>query len=440
MKKFIALLLAAIMTLSLAACGGSSDDEKNTNDGSESSAGADLDWSKGADASGGDVTLRVTSWRQYDEETYEEIIKRFEEKYDWIDVELEITPSSSSYYSNLQADYISGDAPDVMDLHRNYMMEYAKEGMIAPQTNFDYQEVYKEVAKENTNYEGECYGFMLAYNYFGFVYNIDVFNKVGVSIPTTPEEMVDVINKLKNAGYGGIAYAGSTIGSKLGRNILEITLGMEGTQKLLKGIDDGSITDISTMEGTESAFNTIQYYVDNEILYNAYEGISYESAVSLFAQEKSAILYSGTYSLGEAQKTFPNINFGYFAIPTYSGNSLNPAEPAQNACINSSCENLGAAKLWVEFLATPEISAYFCANSKMLSTIEGVSQDDEIIKMVLDSSESFVITPSDPKNGEYWEYAYEQVFDNVMLKGANWKDEVRKLSNKLEDYDLSSLQ
>lgn len=450
MKKAITLLMVVIMIFGLAACGkgngdGNTDNNKpghtddGKNNGQDSHAWDDLDWSKGADASGGKVTLRVTSWRQYDKAYYEEIERRFEEKYDWIDVKLEFTPSQSAYYSNIQADIVSGEAPDIMDLHRGYMISYAKEGILAPQTDFAYMDAYMDTAKDTTVLNGENYGFMVAYNYFGLIYNMDIFKKVGVQIPTTPEEMVSVVNKLKDAGYGGVAYAGATNGSKFGRNILEICLGNKGTADLLNGIDNGSVLDISEAEGAKEAFETLTYYAENNIFYNAYEGISYESAVSLFAQEKSAILYSGTYSLGEAEQTFPEINFGYFAIPTYSGNSLNAAEPAQNACINSSCKNLGAAKLWIEFLASPEISTYFCSNSKMLSTIEGVTLENEVSQMILNSSDGFVITPTDFKNGEYWQLAYEAVFDNVMFRKADWKEEVKALERKLEDYDLSSL-
>ena len=432
MKKIIVFLMATAMLISLVACGGVNKKVQNNGFSWEH-----LDWSKGADDSDGKVTLRVTSWRQYDKAYYEEIEKRFEEKYDWIDVKLEFTASQSAYYSNIQADIMSGDAPDVMDLHRTYMREYAKEGILAPQTDFAYMDTYKDVAKATTVVDGENFAFMVAYNYFGLIYNVDVFNEVGVTVPTTPEELVSVVAKLKEAGYGGISYAGATEGSKFARNILDICVGNNSGIK--EGIDNGSITDISSVKGVKDAFKTIDYYVKNDIFYNAYEGITYEAATSLFAQEKAAILYGGTYSLGEAEQTYPNINFGYFAIPAYTENSLNASEPAQNACISANCENLGAAKLWVEFIATAEISSYFCSNSKMLSTIEGVTLDNDVSKMIIGSSEGFVLETPDCKNAEYWELAYQAVFDNVMLKGAEWEKEVKSFARKLEEYDLSNL-
>lgn len=440
MKRILVLFVVLSMMFSLIACGGGDEGgKKNNNNGDASSQWEHLDWSKGADASDGDVTLRVTSWRQYDKAYYEEIERRFEEKYDWIDVQIDITASQSAYYSNIQADILDGAAPDVMDLHGNYLVDYAKEGVLAPQSDFAYMDNYKDIAKEYTTINGEVYGFMVAYNYFGFIYNADIFNQYGITAPKTPEEMVAVVNQLKDKGYGGVAYPGATIGSKVGKNILEICLGPEGVPELYGGIDNGTITDISTIDGVEDAFKTMEYYVDNEIFYDAFEGISYESVVSLFAQKKTAIMYNGTYALGEAQQTFPDINFGYFAIPTYSAKSMNTSESAQNACISANCENLGAAKLWVEFLATPEISSYFCSNSKMLSSIEGVTLDNEVSNMILNSSESFVLPLLSYENDSYWSMTYEAVFDNVIFAKNDWKEEVSILTRRLEEYDLSNL-
>ena len=443
-KKIVALLMAGVMMFGLVACGeknSSTNGESSNNESngsSESPQWDHLDWTKGADASGGKVTLRVVTWRQYDKAYYEELERRFEEKYDWIDVQLQITANSSAYYSNVQADITDGTAPDVMDMHRANMRDYARDGVLAPQTNFDYMEKYSKVAQGTSVIDGENYGFMLGYNYYGLIYNTDIFEKVGLAIPKTPEELVSVVNKLKDAGYGGIAYPAATNNSKFATNIVSICVGNDAGLEL--GIDDGSITDITTVDGVEEAFETIKYYVDNNIFYNAYEGISYEAAVTLFAQEKAPIMYGGTYMLGEAEQTYPDINFGYFAIPTYSGNSLNPSEPSQHACISASSKNLGAAKLWVEFLALPENSEYFCSNSKIISTIEGVTSDDEVMQMIKNSSEGFVLETPDTENSAYWYLAYRAVFDNVMLKKKDWKKEVEKLTRKLEDYDLSSLK
>lgn len=438
--------MAMLMIFSVGACGknGDNNGDNNGSNGSngsqsnESSKWDDLNWTAGADASAGDVELRVTTWRVYDQPYYEEIAKRFEEKYDWIDIQLEFT-EQGSYYSNLQADIMNGTEPDVMDLHSGYVRDYSKEGVLAPQTDFEYMDLYSDNVRGLTTHGDENYAFMLAYNYFGFMYNIDVFTELDLSIPSTPEELISVVNELKKAGYGGISYPGATVGSKIVKNIIAASVGKEGFIELYGGIDNGTVTDMTTVDGVTDAYETVNMYLENEIFYNAFEGIAYNSATSLFAQKKAAILYGGTYTLGEAETDYPGLNIGYFPIPTLSRTGLSSAEGAQCASISAKCENLGAAKLWVEFLATPEISAYFCNNSKMLSSIEGVEYDNEIAKMIVDSSNGFVMNSGSFGHESYWQGAEETVRNNVFFNGADWRKELSNLSRKLEDYDLSGL-
>ena len=436
MKKVIALLTAATMMFGLVACGnGKTGTQQGNKDGS------DLDWSAGADASGGEVTIRFSTWRQSDKPYYEEIIKRFEEKYDWINVELEINQDASSYYTNLQADLMGGTAVDVFNVHSGpRVVDYATEGHIAPQTDFDYWENYNDSAKSATTVAGVNYGFLDAYNYFGFLYNKSAFAKAGVSVPTTPEELVDVVNKLKAAGYGGAVVAGKTYGSEaIGRSILMSSIGSEGYAALRAGLDNGSITDISTVEGVPEALKTMQTYTENDIYYTAFEGIDYESGMSLYAQEKSAIVYSGSYIFGEKSIYFPNIDTGFFAIPTYANSGNCYAEGAQVSCINANGKNLGAAKLWVEFLATPEISEYYCTNAKMFSTVNGVSPAFEEKDMIASGISNFAIRALEEfENDEYWATGLQSIYGGVIFEGEDWEGLVRVYTSKLEEYDLAN--
>ncbi|MBQ8803081.1 MAG: extracellular solute-binding protein [Tyzzerella sp.] len=436
-KKIVALLLAMAMVFSLTACGGGSSSGK---EGSQSNSD-ELDWTAGADAEGGEVTIRFSTWRKSDEAYFQEIIKRFEEKYDWIDVELEITPDASAYYTNLQADLIGGTAPDVFDMHSgDTMVTYIDNGMIAPQTDFDYMANYSDTGKTATSLDGENYGFLIAYNYFGLLYNKEIFNKVGVTAPTTPDELVDVVNKLRDAGYDGIIYPGKTNGVGIGSAIQLGSMGTENYATLRKGIDDGSVVDISTAEGVTEAFNTLVTYTKNNVYYNAYRGIVYETGMTLFAQEKSALVYSGSYVYGEQDTYFPEIEAGFFPIPTYANNGLCYAEGAQVSCINAAGANLGAAKLWVEFLATPEISEYYCSNAKMFSTIAEVEPQFEEMEMIKNACSGYAIKPLEKFDNEmYWMSGLEKIYEATIYDGTeDIEGLIRVYRSQLEEYDLAN--
>lgn len=443
MKRIIALLIATVMVLSLVACGNGKTNTNGEGSGANGGETSNLDWSKGADASGGNVTIRYSTWRQTDKAIYEEIEKRFEEKYDWIDVQLEFNQNSNSYYSNLNADLMSGEGADVFDSHPNTkLVTFVESGMVAPQTDFDYMKNYKSDARIVTNIGGVDMGYLMSYNYFGVLFNKDIFAKEGITVPTTPDEFVAAVDALKKAGYGGLAFPGQTWGAEyLGAALLASTMGTEKYSEFLAGIDSGKITDVTEVEGVEGVFKTLSMYTEKDVYYNAYESLTADAALSLFAQKKTAMVFMGTYIFGtEGDVYIPGMNVGYFPLPAYGNTGMTYAEGGQTVLINAAGKNLGAAKLWVEFLASPEIASYYSNAAEMLSSIEGVERTTKKAAIVNEYVTGYGIKSSDStENAEYWQQGWQNVFNAVVYDGESWEDYVKIFSQKLEEYDLGNV-
>ncbi len=414
-KKIVLALMAIVMTCCLAACGSSN-----------------------KSGSGDKVVLRVATWREFDKEYYEEIEKRFEEKYDYIDVQLEFNVDETSYQTNIQTDITTGAVADVFDLHHTGTMQmYGDYGLIIDQTDMDYMKNYDEVPGKINTWNGKNYAYMNCYNYFGCLYNMDIFNKLGLSIPKTPEELVDVVAKLKEAGYGGIAYPGGTVGYTFANGVIISSLGTDKYDELMKGMDHGQITDINTVEGLEDALRTVEYYADNEILYTASEAVSYEPAMSLFATEKAAIFWGGTYFFGEKDIYFPNVNAAYFPVPTYANNGISYAEPGHCSCISAKSEHIEEAKLWVEFIASPEISEYYCTNAKVLSPIKGVEPKFDEAEMLMNSSTGYSLIKSNYyDNGELWSKEWDEALKGIFWKGESYKEHIDIVNTQLKKADI----
>lgn len=397
---------------------------------------------KGTETADGKVPLRVAIWKQNDEEFYREIEKRFEEKYDNIDVQFEINGDESSYNTNLQADMMDGSIADVFDLHANTTMaSYAKTGLLASQQDMDYMANYDESAKAVSTMYGENYGFINAYSYFGFIYNIDIFNELGIKVPTTPEELVTAVKTLQDAGYGGIAYPGLTNGNAIFTAAFVSAIGSDNFKNFYEGIDNGTIKDISTENGIVDVLKTIQTYTQEDIWYNAFDAMSYEPSLSLFATEKTAIAYVGTYIFGEKDLYFPNVNAGYFPIPTYAANGVSYAEGGQCTCIRSDTEYLEEAKLWVEFLASPEISEYYCSNAKVFSTITGVEPEFDTAEMIMSSSTGYALSPVlMTENTEWWSHEWSLMIEGILWEGKDYQALMEDLNAQLVEADIANRQ
>lgn len=432
MKKVTALLLAFAMVLGMTACGGTQKEDDTKQDDAVNDAVQDE-----AEETKDPVTLKVVTWRETDEEYYKEIARRFEEKYDWVTVDLSFNADETSYFANLQADLASGAGPDVFDLHG--ISAYAADGLILAQDDMDYQANYIESAKTATSYDGTCYAFCNDYNLFGFLYNVDIFEEVGVEVPKTPEELITVVNKLKDAGYGGIAYAGATWGRALAKAALTISLGAEGYKNFHEGIDNGSITDVLSVEGVEAALKAAQIYYENDLYYDAFEDTQNEAAYSLYASGKSAIVYTGTYTYGERDQSIQDVNTGFFAVPVEGKSGVSYAEGGQNTAINAASEHLEEAKLWVEFIATKEISEYYCTNAKVFSCIKGAEPEFDEAALVLANVDEAEVLPSyTANNGDFWESNLKSALVDIVINGKDYKTVAEEFNAKLVEADIAN--
>lgn len=440
LKKIVALLLATTVVLGMTACGGSqsTSNKKNNNDNDKKG----IDWTLGADDSQGDITLKMSLINESERALFTEFAKRFHEKYDWINIEFDIVGNESVYYSNLTADLISGTAPDVFVSHTGAkMLEFVENGYVAPQNDFEYMENYNDTAKATTVIEGVNYAYLDSYNYFGFLYNKDQFAKAGVSVPKNTSEFYDVVDKLTKAGFGKVMVAGKTWTTQFGRAILMCEIGTKGYKEFREGIDNGSITDITTFPGVMSAINTMQGMVDHDVFYAGYEGTENGAAMTLFTQGKTPIVFSGAFMFADKEHYFPGINAGFFPLPTETGTGISYAECGHAKLINAASKYPGAAKLWVEFLATPEQNEYYCKDRQTMSTIQGVNPDFESkADITANVTECAIVPVENLKHEEYWTQRFNTLFKGIIFDAkSRAEDLLRIFKSQLEDVDLANL-
>ena len=106
LKKVLAVALAAMMTISLAACGSKSSDEgKSKSDGSK------------------DDKLTVAIWDSNQEPGLKEIMDDFTEE-TGIKVDIQVTPWGE-YWTMLEAATQGGEMPDVFWMHSDQIATYA---------------------------------------------------------------------------------------------------------------------------------------------------------------------------------------------------------------------------------------------------------------------------------------------------------------------------
>ncbi len=443
MKKVIALLLALVMMLGMVACASNTTTNATSPETQEPEAQepeAQEPEAQEPETDPEPVTIKVATYRSEDEAYYNEMVNMFQEQYPWITVELDINADQTSYDSNIQADLMDGKAADVFDMHSSTTyVTYAQEGILLPMDDMDFIANYQDGAKEISSVNGSVYSFINSYNMIAVFYNKDIFDEVGVSVPTTFDEFVTVCKTLRDAGYGGVAYPGSDVSyAWLTNGLLTICTDFKD---LIEGMDSGKYTDITTVPGVPEALQSAQAYRDNQILYDASESTALDQCMSLFAQGLAPMMINGTWSFGTKETDFPDIDAGIFALPTMLNSGEHYGEAGQLTVINAASENVEAAKLWVEFIASPEVSSYYCSNAKTISTIEGVTLDYEGGEILAEAKSNGIrLLPTYERNNkDYWNSNWKDLVYGLVYGDLNYDDAIAAYTEFLTGLDLASL-
>ena len=190
MKKTISILLAALMIMGLAACG-SEKQEPATGEG----------FSPSLDTS---TECNITVAGGYDNfEALEAEFDSFNEYYP----NVELTFTKVDDYNNMIGIVLDGnDAPDI---YVNYSWMYGREqyqssidhaeDLSDPELGLDLDCIRSNIIL-NTS-DGTLPMVPVFANTYGMLVNNDLFEKEGLSVPTTYKELVDVCNAFREKGY-----------------------------------------------------------------------------------------------------------------------------------------------------------------------------------------------------------------------------------------------
>ncbi len=203
MKKFLALLLAAIMILSMAACGTTTQAPDET----EVPAAAPAEEAPAAPAEPEDKSLVIWTNLTADAQ-YEVLNKQFTELAE--EMGLTVTVEKVSFnemYGKLATAVSSGDAPDIM--HTNFggtAYLYETESIIALDDiindigTSDFSDAYLKVL---TGADGNIYGLPDWAMHTSVWYRKDIFEEKGLSVPTTWDEFLATAEALNTADMNG---------------------------------------------------------------------------------------------------------------------------------------------------------------------------------------------------------------------------------------------
>lgn len=364
LKKAAGVILAGVMTLSMAACGSSSSSGSKDST-SASKAKNYLDITLGTTDTDLKGTVKFLTNRtdmqkkDYNGKTWAQYVADFNKEYPNIKIEVKgLTNYADDATTRLQG----GDWGDVMMIPSSVISSDLSKYFLSYGTTDEINNVYKYCTNQNA--DGKVYGIPQTVNASGMVYNKKVFQEAGITeLPKTPDEYLADLQKIKSSTKAIPLY--TNYASKWAAGKWDDPIGVTTS---------GSDTYLNqTMLHTKDIFSDpgdgTGIYNDFKILYDAvkngyteddFSTTDWEASKTKMNNGEIATMMLGSWAVSQMKGAGDNPDdVGFMAFPmTVNGKQYATASPDYSYGINKNSKNLEASEIWVKWLVEKSEYSY----------------------------------------------------------------------------------
>lgn len=299
MRKVMLMLLTSVVALSIiSGCAGGSS-PKNS-EGSSADSGS----------SNGKVTIKIMDFKTEITDKIKAMAADYMAENPNVTIEAQVT---GNYDTLLKTRFAAGDGPDIFMTRAYTDIQDWSERLVDLSEEPWMDKVIPSSAPGMT-VDGKKYGFPLAVEGYGFIYNKDMFAQAGIDkLPATLTELKEANEKLKAAGISSYSEGYNSFWV-LGQHLFNLPFAYEPDSegmiaKMYKG--EAKIADLQNLNGFFDVLDmTIDYGKGTDTI-----GLNYDNQVSDFASGKTAMMQQGVWAIDSITKINPNMNIGMFAIP-----------------------------------------------------------------------------------------------------------------------------
>lgn len=419
MKKMLAVTLVAAMTaVTLAGCGGSSKQETTAaaTTAAPATTAAAAETAAAETTAGGQepVTIRFSWWGgESRHNATMAAVDTFMEEYPWITVECEYG-AWDGWQDKVATQLAGGTAPDLMQINWNWLYHYSGDGSKFVDLN-QYADIislenFPEANLNAMNVGGKLQGVPISVTSKLFMFNKSTFDKAGIAVPTTWDELIA---------------AGNTFKEKLGDEYYPFEA--EGYERfwvmnwyLQQKYGKQWVKDMQvqyTLEEVVDGMNFINSLEENHVM-PSIAAVQGDGAESTLTNPKWMDgRYAGLLEYDSAANNIVNsVNDGEEIVMggymTGAGdNGFGMSKVSQGFAITESSQHKEEAALLLEFLTTNETGV------KLLETQRGIPCNTAAMKILQD--EGLVdkyVAEANAMQSETCIYTFDPNFEHSALK------------------------
>jgi raffinose/stachyose/melibiose transport system substrate-binding protein len=287
----------------------------------------------------------------------EAILDAFHEAHPNITIEFDPT-NPPDYNATLQSQFETGNAPDLM-----YLRSFATgrglydQGFLADISDLPgLEENFSEAALSVWSTEdGVHYGVPFIAVSHGIYYNMDLFEELGLEVPTTWEELMTVAETLDSEGYDAFANASGdpwTIAEIVFMNLAPNYIGgYEGRMAYLNG--ERCFNDENAVAAFQAVADIGQYVPDDN------SALTYYDSQQIFLLGEAGMWFGGSWDIPFFESEEPDFDWSVFAVPAPEGQEMEYVTFHLDAGMgmNAETEHPEEARMFLEWMTTPEFAA-----------------------------------------------------------------------------------
>jgi branched-chain amino acid transport system substrate-binding protein len=297
------------------------------------------------------VVLRVSGWGMQNTDPMKRILAKFNEEHPDIYVSFE---PFNLYNEALNVQLEDGNAPDLFFI-RSYdlSLKMYEEGYLEALNSIP--ALTENFAPESlapwTTKDGVTFGVPLIATSHGIYYNQDVFEKLGLSTPTTWQELIEDSQTLKDNGYAPFANGTGTqwtAAETIFMNIAPTFIGgRDGRLAYLNG--DRCFNDRNMVAAFKAINDLAPFLPENQT------DLTYVDSEELFITGKAAMWLGGSWDIAYFESKSPNFEWSIMPIPPPAGKpGIVTFHPDAGMGLNAASTHKEAARVFIEWLSSPE--------------------------------------------------------------------------------------
>jgi raffinose/stachyose/melibiose transport system substrate-binding protein len=308
-------------------------------------------------------------------ETFDKLIAQFEQEHPEIDIVQNNVPSPDAA---LRTRLVKNDVPPLMSLNGNggTYGDLANAGIFRDFTGDPALERASEasvqVLQDLGHVENEVNGIPYANNADGVIYNVDLFNQLGLTVPTTWDEFIATAEKVKAAGqvpfYHTWKDAWTTLPpfNPLAQNI--------PPEDFWAQRESGEVTFSEEYPQVVEQLLTLKQYGPPDPF-----RFDYNTGNRAMADGEAVMYLQGIWAIPSIRGINENVNLGVFPYPTTNDPTRNRLVSGVDILLTMPAEETGVeeeALTFIRWLTQPGPAKQYADEQVHFSAVKGVQQQD----------------------------------------------------------------